>query len=76
MIIEPIHLSLSSSSNCCIFFGIFFLELEDVMNLLSETSGHQPNNNVLLRALSNVNMVVVFLCLLYLHNYNPPLNTM
>ena len=45
------------------------------MNLLSETSGYQPNNSVLLRALSNVKMVMKILYLLYLCNYNPPLNT-
>ena len=76
MSVEPVHLSLSSSSNHCIFFDFFFyIELEDVMNLLSETSEYQPNNSVLLRALSNVKMVMKFLYLLYLCNYNPPLNT-
>jgi hypothetical protein len=43
------------------------------MNLLAETSGYQPNNSVLLRALSNVKTVMEFLFLLYLRHYNPPL---
>ena len=43
------------------------------MNLLSETSGYQPNNSVLLRALSNVKTVMEFLFLLYLRHHTPPL---
>ena len=45
------------------------------MNILAETSGYQANNGVLLRTLGNVKTVMEFLYSLYLHHYNPPLNT-